>query len=177
MAKKMRHKKRKALKLNIRWMIRRDMPGVVEIEQRSFKFSWGEDDFIRCLRQRNCIGMVTEYKEKIIGFMIYELHKNSLHILDFAVTPRMRHKGVGAHMISRLMDKLSNQRRNHITLEIRESNLPAQLFFKYLGFRAVSALREFYKDPDDPFDDDIEDAYLMQLTYTPKRKFKYEMAS
>jgi len=49
--------------VHIRWMIRRDMPEVLEIEDRSFEFSWSEEDFIRCLRQRNCIGMVAEHDE------------------------------------------------------------------------------------------------------------------
>ena len=66
--------------VHIRWMIRRDMPAVLGIENSCFEFAWNEDDFIRCLRQRNCIGMVAEEDEQVVGFMIYELHKNRLHI-------------------------------------------------------------------------------------------------
>lgn len=44
--------------VHIRWMIRRDMQEVLEIEKSGFEFPWSEEDFIRCLRQRNCIGMV-----------------------------------------------------------------------------------------------------------------------
>ena len=47
--------------VHIRWMIRRDMPEVLQIERTSFEYPWSEEDFIRCLRQRNCIGMVAEY--------------------------------------------------------------------------------------------------------------------
>ena len=75
--------------VHIRWMIRRDMPEVLDIENRSFEFAWTEEDFIRCLRQRNCIGMVAEHDERVVGFMIYELHKNRLHILNFAVHSRL----------------------------------------------------------------------------------------
>ena len=74
--------------VHIRWMIRRDMPSVLDIESRCFEFAWSEDDFIRCLRQRNCIGMVAEEDNQVVGFMIYELHKNRLHILNFAVDPQ-----------------------------------------------------------------------------------------
>ena len=63
-------------------MIRRDMPEVLDIEHASFEFPWSEEDFIRCLRQRNCIGMVAEHGERVVGFMIYELHKTKLHILE-----------------------------------------------------------------------------------------------
>ena len=33
----------------------------------SFEFPWSEEDFIRCLRQRNCIGMVAEHDEQVVG--------------------------------------------------------------------------------------------------------------
>ena len=36
-------------RVHIRWMIRRDMPEVLEIERKSFEFPWFEEDFIRCL--------------------------------------------------------------------------------------------------------------------------------
>lgn len=146
--------------VHIRWMIRRDMPEVLEIENSSFEFPWSEDDFIRCLRQRNCIGMVAEYDERVVGFMIYELHKNQLHILNFSVHPEFRRRGIGRQMAAKLIGKLSHQRRNRILLEVRETNLAAQLFFRDEGFRAVTVLRDFY-------DDTTEDAYLMQYRYQP----------
>lgn len=143
---------------HIRWMIRRDMPAVLSIENQSFEYSWSEDDFIRCLRQRNCIGMVAERDDRIVGFMIYELHKTRLHVLNFAVANDCRRIGVGRTMVEKLLAKLSHDRRNRIMLEVRETNLEAQLFFKQLGFRAVSVLRDFYEDT-------VEDAYLMQYRY------------
>lgn len=148
------------LRVHIRWMIRRDMPEILEIENQSFEFPWCEEDFIRCLRQRNCIGMVAERDERIIGFMIYELHKTRLHILNFAVHDEFRRKGVGGQMAQKLIGKLSHQRRTRILLEIRETNLDAQLFFRSCGFRAVSVLRDFYEDT-------TEDAYLMESRYQP----------
>ena len=148
------------LKVHIRWMIRRDMPEILEIERQSFEFPWSEEDFIRCLRQRNCIGMVAECDERIVGFMIYELHKNRLHILNFAVHRSIRRHGVGRQMAAKLTSKLSHQRRTRILLEVRETNLSAQLFFRATGFRAVSVLRDFYEDT-------TEDAYLMEQLYQP----------
>ncbi len=147
-----------ALRVHIRWMIRRDMSEVLGIEQASFEYPWAEEDFVRCLRQRNCIGMVAEYNERIVGFMIYELHKNRLHILNFAVAPWARRQEVGSQMLDKLVGKLSSQRRTRISLEVRETNLSAQLFFKSGGFRAISVLRDFY-------DDSTEDAYVMQYYY------------
>jgi ribosomal-protein-alanine N-acetyltransferase len=149
------------VRVHIRWMIRRDMPEVLAIESASFEFPWLEEDFIRCLRQRNCIGMVAEHEDRVVGFMIYELNKARIQVLNFASAPEFRRRGVGGQMISKLIGKLSAQRRTRITLEVRETNLPAQLFFRTSGFRATRVLRDYYEDTP-------EDAYVMQYRYRPE---------
>lgn len=143
------------VRVHIRWMIRRDMPDVLGTEESSFDFPWIEEDFLRCLRQRNCIGMVAEQGEKVVGFMIYELFQHRLQVLNFAVHPEYRHRGVGTQMVNKLIGKLSGHRRTRITLEIRETNLEAQLFYRALGFRAVRVLRNYFEDTG-------EDAFLLQ---------------
>ncbi|MBI3465076.1 MAG: ribosomal protein S18-alanine N-acetyltransferase [Planctomycetes bacterium] len=156
----MQSRPQEAIRVHIRWMIRRDMPEVLDIESEGFEFPWLEEDFIRCLRQRNCIGMVAEHEDRVVGFMIYELHKTRLHVLNFAVNSAYRRRGIGQQMVAKLISKLSLERRTRIMLEVRETNLAAQLFFRSLGFRAVSVLRDYY-------DDTPEDAYLMQYRYRP----------
>jgi ribosomal-protein-alanine N-acetyltransferase len=148
-------KQQDQVKVHIRWMIRRDMPDVLRAERDSFEFAWTEEDFLKCLRQRNCIGMVAECNERVVGFMIYELHKSKLNVLNFAVHPDNRRQNVGKQMIAKLIGKLSSHRRTKITLAVRETNLPAQLFFKAMEFRAVKVLRGYYEDSG-------EDAFLMQ---------------
>lgn len=153
-----------SLHVQIRWLIRRDMAEVLKIENESFEFAWTEENFLTCLRQRNCIGMVAEHDQEILGFMVYELHKSKLNILNFAVSNETRRQGVGAQMVHKLIDKLSQQRRNEIILEVRESNLNAQLFFKNHGFRAVTILRNHY-------DDTTEDAYVMRYRLEENGEF------
>lgn len=145
---------------HIRWIIRRDMPIVLSIENSSFEFPWTEEAFIRCLRQRNSIGMVAEFDSRVVGFMIYELHKNRIHIVNFAVDQDFRRRGVGLALVSKLIDKLSHERRNRIMLEVHETNIVAQCFWKAAGFKAISILREFYEETS-------EDAYLMQYRHIP----------
>ena len=144
------------LRVHIRWMIRRDMAEVLAAETASFDQPWTEEDFLRCLRQRNCIGMVAEHQDRVVGFMIYELHKSRLHVLNFAVAPDARRSGVGAQMVAKLVAKLSSHRRGKVTLAVRERNLDAQVFFKTQGFRATRVLRNYYEDSG-------EDAFLMEF--------------
>lgn len=142
----------------IRWMIRRDMPAVLAIENAVFEFAWTEDDFIRCLRQRNCIGMVAEIDEEVVGFMMYELHKSRIHLISIAVAQSHQGRGIGKAMVAKLIGKLSSTGRNRITVEVRETNLAALNAFRSIGFRAVQVLKNLYEDSD-------EDAYLMQYRY------------
>jgi ribosomal-protein-alanine N-acetyltransferase len=152
-------------------MIRRDLPDVLLAERSSFEFPWTEDDFLRCLRQRNCIGMVAEMDDppgfpppahpwahsgsRAVGFMIYELHKTRLHILNFAVHPHARGTGIGGQMVGKLVHKLTTHRRLKITLAVRERNLAAQTFFRRHDFRATRVLRNYYEDSG-------EDAFQME---------------
>jgi ribosomal-protein-alanine N-acetyltransferase len=146
------------LGVHVRWMIRRDMPEVLAIEHEAFEFPWSDDDFTRCLRQRNCIGMVAEVADSVVAFMIYELHRARLHMINFAVARTHRRLGIGTHMLEKLCGKLTPDRRSRVVLEVRETNLPAQLFFRTLGFRATSVLKDFYQDT-------TEDAYLMEYCF------------
>ena len=109
--------------------------------------------------------MVAELDHDVVGFMIYELHKSRLHVLNFSVASAMRRRGVGSQMVAKLISKLSHERRTRILLEVRETNLAAQLFFRALGYRAVSVLREFYEDTP-------EDAYIMEYQYQASQEEK-----
>lgn len=141
-------------KVRIRWMDRRDMLEVLAIEKECFEFAWTAEEFMRCLRRRNCVGMVAEYQKRVVGFMIYENHKTRIHLHNVATLNEFRRCGVGSQMIAKLVGKLNNPRRNRISLEVRETNLPAQLFLRTLGFKATEILKDFY-------DETNEDAYQM----------------
>ncbi|MFA5255948.1 MAG: ribosomal protein S18-alanine N-acetyltransferase, partial [Candidatus Omnitrophota bacterium] len=160
---RLKEEMKKEVRVHVRWMIRRDMPEVLAIEPEAFEFPWSEEDFIRCLRQRNNVGMVAEHDDKVVGFMIYGLQKKRIHVLNFAVAGDYRRQGVGSQMVAKLIAKLSNQEFSNITLEVRETNISAQLFFRENGFRAVATLHGYYADTS-------EDAYMMQLKYDPNRK-------
>lgn len=160
------------LPLDIRWMNRRDLPQVLEIERRSFEFSWCEQDFVRTLRHRNCVALVAERRERVAGFTVYELHRTRLHVINLGVCPALRRLGIAKAIVDKLKSKLSPQRRTRILLEVRETNLAAQLFFRAQGFRAVSILRDFY-------DLTTEDAYLFEhsLQHGGNHASRYEAAA
>lgn len=140
--------------IEINWLIRSEMPGILVIENESFEFPWSEEDFDKCLVQRNNIGMVARLDGELAGFMIYELMKDRLSLSNFAVGKEHRRKGVGTAMVEKLISKLSPERRKHIDVFLRESNLPAQMFFKKNGFFWEETLKGTCEETD-------EDCYRM----------------
>jgi [ribosomal protein S18]-alanine N-acetyltransferase len=128
------------------------MPDMLAIEAKSFYHPWNENEFLRVLRQRNCIGMVAECGDKVVGHFLYELHKKKIQVLDLAVDPEFRRRGVGTQIINKLKGKLTNGRRSAIEMLVRESNLDAHLFLRECGFFASQVIRDHY-------DDTGEDAY------------------
>ena len=63
-------------------------------------------------------------------------------------------------MMAKIACRLTRSVRDSILLEVRETNLTGQLFFRSLGFRAISIERASY--------DSGEDAYIMQYRHRPK---------
>ena len=142
------------MQVHIRWMIRRDIQEVLQIEKSNFEFPWSEEDLIDHLRQRNCIGMVTEYEDQIVGFVVYQLHKKFLGISNLAVKKDCQRMGVGTQIINKLKNKLSRQRRTQLRFLIRETNFGGQQFLAAQQFKACGIQPA-------PWEETDEDGYKM----------------
>ena len=142
----------------LRWSNKTDLFEMLNIEQKSFENPWTENTFIQCLRQRNFVAKVAyrvKKPEKVFGFMIYELRKEKINLINFVVDPNFRREGIGSMMIFQVQNKLSKNRKKEINFNIRESNLTGQLFLKAQGFNATRDIfRRYYADTG-------EDAYHM----------------
>lgn len=137
-------------KPHVRWMIQRDLPQVVQIEQSSFVPPWAAEDWRTHLRPGNVIGQVAELRLRpgdddgafrVIACMAYELRKSSIGVTRLAVHPDFRRCGVGSLMLEKLYGKLSPYRRRSLKLEVPEDDLGAQLFLKAARFKAVQVAR------------------------------------
>lgn len=131
---------------NVRWMIRRDLPECLKIESESFPSPWSESDFLLVLRQPNAVGVVVENGTQVLGFAIYELCDGYTHLLDIAVAPEHRRKGYGSQLISWITARIRPPKRLSLELEVRETNLVAQHFFRSVGLKATSVERGFFVD-------------------------------
>ena len=140
----------------MQWMIKRDMPQVLAIEDYTCAFPWSNKDFTKTLHERTCIGIIGEHDGKVVGFMVYDLSVRKISVLKLSVHRDFRRRGVGTAMVKRLIGRLNIERRTRIILPVRETNLASQLFLRKLGFASVSILKDYYNEFT------TEDAYLFQ---------------
>jgi [ribosomal protein S18]-alanine N-acetyltransferase len=129
-----------------RWMIPRDLPAVTAIERASFPEPWTEDDFRGVLRRRNGVGIVAEVGDAVVGYAVYEMHREYLKVLNLAVAPGWRRRGLGAGLADRIGGEVDGHRRAFADAWVSEANLGALLFFRARGWRAVGFDRDHWPD-------------------------------
>lgn len=118
----------------IRWLIRRDMQAVLRMEMQNDS-PWTDSDWVTAMTQRNVIGMVIEDQfRRVVGAMLYELHKNTINLWRVLVDEDCRGQGVGTDMVLRVRDKLSQQRRDTVICCVGERNRPMLELLKSCGF-------------------------------------------
>lgn len=115
------------------------MDEVLRIENARFVEPWTRTDFIRLLRRGGTVGMIAEFQNQIVGYMVYQLEGSGIILLNIAVDPIYSRMSVGTQLIGRLKEKLSWQRRRTIGVEVTDRALGAQRFFASQGFVAVAA--------------------------------------
>lgn len=127
-------------KITVRWMIRRDLPQIVQIELDSAG-GWDEDRVLRHMAVANKIGMVAEADAPgggtvVVGFVLYELRANCVRINRIAVHPNWRRRGVGRDLVARLKGRLGvhGHRRDALSASVPENAVGAQCFLRQCGF-------------------------------------------
>jgi ribosomal-protein-alanine N-acetyltransferase len=83
---------------------------------------------------------------EVAGFLaVRRTAPDEVEVLNLAVAPQHRRKGVGRQLLQRLLEHT----RGDVFLEVRESNQAARKFYQSLGFTDVSRRPEYYADPPD----------------------------
>lgn len=134
-----------------RWMIRRDLDEVLAIEADSFgPDAWGEEDFLSHMRQRNCIAIVAEIGDRVVGYAVFLRQEDHIALLSLAVDKRYRRRGVGRQIANKIASMVRKRpERNRVHIDVPERMLDALLFLKACGFRAARVSRAMYGADED----------------------------
>jgi ribosomal-protein-alanine N-acetyltransferase len=134
----------------------RDLPAIYDIERRSFPAHWSYQTLADEVGRRRPYShvLVGRLHDEVIAFTIVWIVADEAHILNFAVRPDHRRRGVGTRLLTALLERARSLRVRRVTLEVRVSNAGAIRLYERMGFRTVAIRRRFYQD-------NGEDAYVM----------------
>lgn len=150
--------------VRLEYWIRKFNKEVLEIERKTSKNPLSEDDFLQMLRDRDTLGIVAQKGDIVLGFMVYELYKKSIHILCLSVHPDWQNQDIGKQFLHKLAEKISPEGRKCITINVRETDLDRQKFLSHMGFRCVSVHQKWYYDTE-------EDAFFFVLEHDSIKKW------
>lgn len=131
---------------------------IFEIEKTSFSKPWSYDSIIEAFESDTVSIYVAENEfNEIIAFAMVLQIDYEAEILNIAVSPGHRHKGIASALMHYILAELKKRSVESIYLEVRESNIPAIGLYIKSGFKQFGIRRNYYSDPK-------ENAILMKKT-------------
>lgn len=122
-----------------------EIPIIAEIEKVSFNKPWSEESIRNSFNSKSCKFFVAE-TEKIIGYIGVSIAADEGYILNVAVFPEYRGRGVGRALVTYLIDKYKYDLK-FLTLEVRPSNKSAVNLYSSLGFEKAGERPSYYSNP------------------------------
>jgi ribosomal-protein-alanine N-acetyltransferase len=142
-------------RLEIRRMRPDDLDEVMVIERAAFRHPWSPELFRRELEHDWSTILIAvepltsapgKGSERIIGFLIYWLVHDEVHVLNVAVAPEQRRKGVARLLMAETERRAVQAGAALMTLEVRRSNQAALDLYREFDYRAVGVRPNYYVD-------------------------------
>ena len=144
--------------VELRRLVLDDLEEVDEIEHRSYPTPWSRSMFTGELSKPTsiCLGAFEADGEEgaLVGYLIVSRYVDAWHVMNLAVDPDHRGRGVATMLLERLFEVTVDDARRGYTLEVRVSNATAVALYERLGFTSRGLRRGYYTD-------NREDALIM----------------
>jgi ribosomal-protein-alanine acetyltransferase len=140
----------------IRSAVPADAVGLIAIERRAFSDPWSEASFREALTSPWTFGLVAEGARGVTGYLIGREVAGTGEVLNLAVAPELRRRGIGGALLEAGLIALKRRRVEEVFLEVRESNRSALALYQAYGFRPVGQRAAYYRNPK-------EDALVLRL--------------
>lgn len=155
--------------LLIRAMDPDDVPTVCEVDRQCITPPWSPQTFEGEIKSTAGHYLVAEAGGEIVGYLGSTLILDEAHITTFGVRPDQRRHHVGERLLLALLNEAVRRQVRRITLEVRESNEPAQALYRKYGFVSLARRKAYYRDND-------EDAIVMWVDDTSRYGFRERLA-
>jgi len=141
------------LQLTIRRAQPADIPEIVAIERAAFDDPWDERTIQESLAYYPGTFFVAKNNGDVAGFVAGGIEDTGEevygHIMNLAVAPGCRRRGIGKHLIRRLEREYTILGASAVQLEVRVTNTGAQEFYRRLGYREVFQVAGYYANEED----------------------------
>ena len=134
---------------------------IEEIERRCYPTPWSRSMFAGELAKPSGICLGAFQGADMLGYLIVARYVDAWHVMNVAVAPEHRGRGIAAMLLERLFELTATDARRGYTLEVRVSNTTAIGLYERLGFRARGVRRGYYTD-------NREDALIMWKDPVPR---------
>jgi ribosomal-protein-alanine N-acetyltransferase len=133
--------------VELRRLDARDLDAVEEIERVSYPTPWSRAMFVAELRKPSslAVGALTKDGE-LIGYAFVSRYVDAWHVMNVAVAPSHRRRGVARALLERMFEVTAVDPRRGYTLEVRVSNSDAIRLYERLGFESRGVRRAYYTD-------------------------------
>ncbi len=128
-----------------------DLPQVKALADRSFTTPWSINSFVYEIESKDAVLNVAVNDSLIIGYICIRSFLDATHVMDIAVVDEHRQQGVGSMLFLEALREITKAKpeTEHITLEVRESNIAAITLYKKFGFRQTGRRKNYYSSPDE----------------------------
>jgi ribosomal-protein-alanine N-acetyltransferase len=133
-----------------------DLDEIIAIEQVSFPTPWPRQVFEMELNSSRSCKRVSKINGAVVGYIIAWKIYDEVHILNLAVHPEHRRKGIGRGLLIDCLRYFSKKGIKSAILEVRVRNQDAITLYEKIGFRPIGLRRKYYSDTG-------EDALVMKL--------------
>ena len=120
---------------------------IADMERACFSMPWSENSIRRELDNPLSLWIVALDGDTVIGYVGSQSVMGEADMMNLAVAPNYRRRGVGTELIRQLMCMLNQQAVFSLTLEVRESNHSAISLYQSLGFCEVGRRPNYYSAP------------------------------
>jgi [ribosomal protein S18]-alanine N-acetyltransferase len=139
----------------LRRLEQRDLDAVEEIERASYPTPWSRTMFAAELRKPGSLALGAFLEDdSIVGYAFVSRYVDAWHVMNVAVIPAYRRRGIATALLERLLEVTAGDPRRGHTLEVRVSNVGAIRLYEQLGFQSRGIRRGYYTD-------NREDALIM----------------
>ena len=129
-----------------REMNEEDLKSVLDLESKCFKDPWNEKDCLNELNENPFSHGWLLIDEKIVGYAFLWETFEMAQVARIGIDPSFRRKGYGDMLLKHLFERAKVQECEFMTLEVRESNIPALNLYKKNEFIQVNVSKQYYPD-------------------------------